>query len=134
MDSVKVAVGTACSILVVLVLLLVFLKNPERALYDRTMETLMIQEGFSSQEELQKRFPKLRDIDLKMKRIASLNANIRCLTGGPAPNISEKERQQLSQFREEIKLLERSIKEELTLMAEPYNEDQSEFAAYQEIK
>ncbi|MEL6812787.1 MAG: hypothetical protein AAFP76_15775 [Bacteroidota bacterium] len=126
MDIIKVASGLACSCLLLLLTLLVFIKNPEKTLFEKTVQTIRTEEGLSSVQETLDHFPKLREIKVKMERIGYLSRNIHMLTAGPAPNLSKVESRQLQEYSDEIYQLRKSVKVELTLFIEGYSDRQTQ--------
>jgi len=123
MDVIKVAAGFASGFLIVLFTLIVFAENPEKKHYEKTVESIMVHEGLSSYQEVLDAVPELKDIKLKMKRIAYLNSSIRDATGGPAPRISKEESLQLQGYSHEIRQLRRSVKKELSQLISFYAEE-----------
>lgn len=113
MDTIKVATGISGSILILLIAVLAFTKNPEKQLYDKTVESLMAQQGMSTQQEVMHRFPELYVVKSKMERIGHLNRTIHSLTSGPSPNVSEGDDLRIQEYSEEIKRLQNSVKREL---------------------
>ena len=106
--------GVTCGILILLFILIVFVENPEKALYEKTVETLMTYNGLSSVQEVMEQFPELQDIQAKIKQIAYLKGNLQSRTGGPAPNLSKEGSLQIQIHAQEIHQLRRNVKEELT--------------------
>lgn len=113
MNGIKVTVGLACSLLLVLLLALVFVKNPEKGLYGKTLETLMIQEGLTSLQEVMAHFPILKEVKTNMQRIEHLQKSIQSHTGGPAPQLSRADRQHLQACRQEVQQLRTTIESTL---------------------
>lgn len=124
MNVIKIAAGFVCSLIIVLSVLIVFVENAEKELYEKTVESIMIHEKWSSSQEVLDSFPELRDIQSKMERIAFLNRNIHSLTGGPAPNVSREESLQIRGYTHEIRQHQRSIKQELSQLIAIYKKDQ----------
>ncbi len=125
MDSVKVAVILGSSILILLFALLVFTKKPEKELYDRTVEMVMAHGGLTSAEEAMDYCPELKNVQRKMDRIQRLNSDIHGLTAGPAPNVSEDQSIEILATKDEIRVLRREVKKELTDLMEAYMRSQS---------
>ena len=116
MDVIKV-VGVVCSLLVVLLMLTVFIKNPEEALFEKTIDRLMKQEETSSFKDVLECFPELRVIQSQMEKLTELNNRIIQLTQGPAPNVSREESLLVQEYSFEAQQLRTSIKEELNLLS-----------------
>ncbi len=124
MDVIKVAKGFACGFLIVLFILIAFIENPEKELYEKAVESIMIHEGLSSYQEVLDSFPDLKNIKSKMKRITYLSSSIHGLTGGPAPNVSREESLQIQEYGHEVRLLRSSVKEKLTQLIATYAENE----------
>ena len=120
MDAVKAATGFACGFLIILFILIVFIENPEKELYEAVVESIMIHEGLSSFQEVIDSFPELINIKSKMNRITYLKSRIHSITGGSAPNVSREESLQIQDYTHEIHQLRRSVKEELTQLIATY--------------
>lgn len=113
MKVIKVAAVIACSFLVTLCTLIFLIENPEKKRFEQTVESLMIHEGLSSEQEVFDAFPALKDIQSKMDRIAHLNRDIQSLTGGPAPYVTPEKRLQIQDFILEIQQLKNNVNEGL---------------------
>ncbi len=122
MNVIKTTTGLACTFVIVLFALIFSTENPEKKLFEKTVQSIMIHEGMSSHQELLDAFPELKDIKSKMKRIDSLNSSIHSMTGGPAPNVSKEESLQLQSHTQEIQQIRKSIKEELSQFSSIYSE------------
>ncbi len=120
MKGIKVIAGFACSILIILFLLIAFTENPEKALYEQTIKTLMLHKDVGSFQEVVEYYPELEDIHSKMKRIAYLNNHIQHITTGPAPIISKEESIRVQNFRLEVRQLQINVKEALTRLTTNY--------------
>ena len=80
MNSAKISIALASSVLIVLLGLLLFTKNSEKDLYDQTVEMVMAHEGLTKTDELGKFCPELKDVKRKMDQIGRLNSDIHSLT------------------------------------------------------
>ncbi|MFK7772481.1 MAG: hypothetical protein AB8F94_10085 [Saprospiraceae bacterium] len=114
MKFIKITATFACCFLIALFILIIIVENPEVALYDKTVEVLMNQEKLETEEEVLDYFPALKGIKSNMTRVAYLNYIIQDKTQGPAPMITEEESKQLMKYTEEVQLLRRFIRQELT--------------------
>lgn len=125
MNGIKVIAGLACSILIVLFLLIACTKNPEKALYEQTIKTLMIHQRVGSFQEVVEYYPELRDVQTKMERIAFLNNYIHHITTGPAPIVSREESIRIQDFNQEVRQLRVNVKATLTQLLTDYLANQS---------
>nr|WP_298995983.1 hypothetical protein [uncultured Allomuricauda sp.] len=124
MNSVKITIALASSVLIFLLGLLLFIKNSEKDLYDQTVEMVMAHQGLTTTDELGKFCPELNDIKRKMDQIGRLNSNIHSLTAGPAPNISENQSEAIFAMTDEIETLRKDVRIELTKLMNTYSEGQ----------
>ncbi len=113
MKVVKFAMAFAACFLIVLIILIVNSENPEIALYDKTVETLMIQKGFTSVHEVLECYPTLKEIKNKIDRIGQLQVAIQSKTQGPAPMITEPESIQVQKDIKKIHQLRSHVRLEL---------------------
>ena len=120
MDITKFVFGIATLIIGTIISLLIFAKNPEKAIFQDTVKALMTHEGLSTRQELFDQFPQLEVIKSKIERIGLLKRNINWITGGPAPNPSAAEQLHIQYLRDEIQRLQSQIKEELALLRKLY--------------
>ncbi|MEM1324519.1 MAG: hypothetical protein AAGI23_01120 [Bacteroidota bacterium] len=118
MTAIKIAIAAACSLLLLLGMLIVFAQNPEQKLFDETVELLMERECLASSSEVMRRHPELKNIELKMERINQLKTTTQRLTGGPAPNPSMQEQEKAAMNRQIIKQLQSEIQTALLQLAE----------------
>lgn len=125
MKAIKIAAVLAGSFLVVLLILIAKVKNPETALYEKTVKTLMQQEGINSQQEIEQRFPVLMEIQADMKEIAEMNRFILNTTRNPVPMISEAEIQQLKYYRQRTHQLQHNVRTTLSQLTVTYADGQS---------
>ena len=123
MNGIKVATAVACSFLILLLLLVVFAENPQQTLYKKTIKTMMIHEGLTSEDQALEHSPELQDISARMERIAQLNSVIHSMTSGPAPDLSGEEISLLEEYREEISTLQTSVNDQLMLLMAPYTKE-----------
>ena len=115
---VKMAMGLACSISLVLLLVILATENPERALFERTVEELMAREGLNTFNEVIKSFPILKSIEADINRMGHLNRMIQSNAGGPAPVITKAKSLEMQECNQEIRQLrERVTRELLQLLA-----------------
>jgi len=120
MNVLKIITGIACGFLIVLMSLFVFLENPEKKLYEETVESIMKQEDLSSFQEVLDSFPEVKNIKLKIERIGYLKSSIHNITGGPAPNVSKEESLYIQDCTQEIRILQNSVQENLTQVLTTY--------------
>jgi len=120
----KIAAATACGLTLLLLTLTFTVKNPEVALYEQTVETLMEQEDLASSQEVEERFPMLIGVRAKMNRIADLKRFVLDKTQSPAPIITEEEVLQLEYYKQKIHQLRRGVKVDLSQLLEVYAESQ----------
>jgi len=113
MKIVKIIALIASSFLVTLLALIITVKNPEVALYEKTIETLMDKEHLTCEQDVLDNFPDLKDIKSSMARVAYLDGFIQGKTQGPAPMVTAAESKQLTAYREEARQIRKEIKEEL---------------------
>ncbi len=118
MRAVKFAAGLACGLIILLLTLTFSLENPEKALYQKTVELLMKQEGLVTNQEAEEHFPILIDIQSKMNRIAELNQIVQSRRQGPSPIQNGNESLYLEDCIQKIRLLQKVVRIELSqLMA-----------------
>ena len=122
MNSAKISIALASSVLIVLLGLLLFTKNSEKDLYDQTVEMVMAHEGLTKTDELGKFCPELKDVKRKMDQIGRLNSDIHSLTAGPAPNVSENQNEAILAMTKEIEILRKDVRIELTELIKTYSE------------
>ncbi len=120
MNTFRVLVGAGLSFIAILVLLLCFVKNPEQALFDETVNSMLSQHGFSTAKEVIQYYPKLYAAQANMERIGYLKRNIRSMTGSPIADNSTEFVCRIGQMQAEIKQLESAVKETLLGMAADY--------------
>ena len=120
MDVIKVTAGLAVGFLIALLGLIVFMENPMQEDYKEAVESIMINEGLSSVQEVLDAFPDVEDIKSNMDRIACLKRDIHALTAGPAPNVSTEEMLLIDAYKNEIVLLQKSVNEKLTRLKSTY--------------
>lgn len=89
MSIVKIAAGLAGGSSILLLLLALFLQNPDTVWYEETAEILMEQEGLSSVQALESRYPALVDIKGQLQQINALNLRIRDQFQSPIPDYPE---------------------------------------------
>ncbi len=123
MNRIKVAVVMACCLLGALLSLVIIAQNPQQALYKKTVNTMMAYEGWSSEKQALDHSPELKDINAKMEQIARLNSAIHGMTAGPTPNLSREEINVLEDYREEIKMLQTNVNDQLVLLMATYTRD-----------
>ncbi|MEM9674439.1 MAG: hypothetical protein AAF992_17735 [Bacteroidota bacterium] len=124
MNAVKIAAGFAGGITILLVVLALNVKNPETALYDKTVEMLMKQEGVTSELELKKRFPELIDIKSTMSQVTDLNQTMQRVAQNPAPMMTEEESWQMEHHRQRMHQLRHEVRAELSQLIVTYAERQ----------
>ena len=76
MKAIKITALGAILLCLTLVILAVVTKNPEVRLYDKTVEQLMISEGFSSEQEALANVPHLAEIKGKMNELDNLQYHV----------------------------------------------------------
>ena len=114
MKVVKIAVGIARGLTILLCVLAFTLQSPEQSQYDKTVEMLMEQEGISSVQELEARFPVLASIQFCMHRIDHLTQLIQTKTRSLAPSVTEEETAQLEYYMRKIHQLQQEVSTELS--------------------
>ena len=120
MNVLEVATVLASSILVALFVLIIKVENPETALYQTTVEMLMQQEDLSSEQEVEERFPILREIKSKLNQIANMKQLMLRKTQSPSPILSEEESLQLKNYRQKIQQLRKVVRTDLLQLSETY--------------
>ncbi len=125
MNSVKAAFALTSSILILLLILLGFIKKPEKELYNKAVEMVMTHERLTSTQEAMDYCPELKSIQQQMDRIGRLNSDIHGLTAGPASSISESQSKEILVMNREIQMLRFGVKKELIALMETYKEGQS---------
>ena len=120
MKVIKIAAVIASSFLVALLILITKIENPEVALYKKTIEMLMEQEGITTKKEVEKQFPILIDIQSTMRQIANMNEFVSYKTRNPAPILTEVEAMQLVHYIERIPQLREQVQKELTQLMTTY--------------
>lgn len=124
MNVIKIAAGFACALIVVLFSLLIIIENPEKDLFDKTVESLMVQKGLASSQEVLDAFPELAEVNTKVKRIAYLKSSMHSITGGPAPDVSAEDAVYVQACADEIRQLQINIKEDLSQIMVTYASNQ----------
>ena len=124
MNSVKIIIALASCILISLLAIFLFSKNKEKEMFHQAVEMVMAREGLAKVEEVGEYCPELKNIKQKMDRVGRLNSNIHSLTAGPAPNVSENQRDEIFAMANEIKALRKEIQTELTALMDTYNRSQ----------
>ncbi len=120
----KIAAGFAFSILSVLLLLTAVLENPEKELFTKTIESIMVEEELSSIQEVLDSFPDLKVIDAQIRQLTFLNNRIRSTTAGPAPNLSQEDNLQVQEYSHKARQLRSDIKTELSRINAARTKDQ----------
>jgi len=113
MDQIKIFTGIAISFFLLLFILVLFVKNPEKQRFEEAVQSIMIREGLTYQEVLAYH-PELKQVESHLKRIDYLNKIIYNKTAGPAPNVSGQAGNQLTKYSKEIRLLRKTIDEQLS--------------------
>ena len=123
MNSIKVAAAISCCLITAIVVFVLLFENPQHALYKKTINTMMIQEGLSSEEQVLEHWPELKEVGKMMEKIGQLNSDIHSLTAGPSPMLSGEEQQLVEQYRMEIRTLQRSVNDQLALLLTSHTEE-----------
>ena len=119
MRGIKIAAGTACGLTVLLLVLAFSLRNPEMALYEKTVEMLESQEGLSIDRSIEEHFPQLIAIRSNIKKMADLKQMILRKTQSPASMLNEEEVLQLKNYRQSLEELRKKVRTELTQLIAP---------------
>ncbi|MEM9920717.1 MAG: hypothetical protein AAF990_21645, partial [Bacteroidota bacterium] len=115
MSIVKIAAAIiCCGTAILLFALTLNAEKSETVLYKETVEVLMQQEGLTSDQELEARFPILVEVQTNLARIAELKQLILDKVRSPAPTGSEQESQQMAYWQEKIHQLQAAVKAELS--------------------
>ncbi|MEL7145567.1 MAG: hypothetical protein AAFO69_04295 [Bacteroidota bacterium] len=122
MYGVKVAAGMICGILLLLLLVVNLIENPSETLYEETVTELMVHEGLHSKSEVETQFPRIKAVNHKIARIATLNSKIHQLTGGQAPNLTNEKRILVSLLCKEMRSLQKSVHAELLQILSRYTQ------------
>lgn len=120
----KIAAAVACGLALLLLTLTFTVKNPEVALYENTVEILMEQEGLTSNQEIEERFPILIGVQAKMSQIADLKRFMLDKTQSPAPIITEEDILQLEYYKQKIDQLQKVVRVDLSQLLAIYAESQ----------
>lgn len=123
MSVIKITAGFACGLPILLLVLALAVKNPETTRYEQTVERLMVQEGLTTEREIEAHFPVLNEIKSKLDQITQLNQLILSKTQGPVPIISEREARKLENYRQRIRELRQGVRTELSLTIATYAKD-----------
>jgi len=110
MKVVKIATGIGRGLVVLLCILAFVLETPEHSQYEKTVEILMEQEGVSSIQEIEARFPVLADIQFCMNRIEHLTHIVQSKTRSLAPSVTEEETAQLEYYMHKIHQLQEEVR------------------------
>ena len=108
MDYVKIATALVSGTTLLLLAMALCLKNPEAALYQKTVQTLMEEEALASEQEVLAHFPVLREIQSDLQEIARLNQGFRDQFQSPIPNHQEGDllldatQAKMQQYRERV--------------------------------
>lgn len=124
MKIIKIAAVIAASFLITLFIVIIKVENPEIALYQETVEMLMLQEGVNTKQEIEEHFPILTEIQANLDKIAKLNQFIACKTQSPAPVLTEVEAIQLEDHIKWRGQLRKKVRVELDLLIVTYAENQ----------
>lgn len=113
MKAVKIAVGFASGIMILLSTLLFTVENPETAMFEETILLLKEQKGLSSTQEVMDSFPALKGIKSQLDEIAYKKGYMLRKTGGPSPVLNEAETQYLEGLLEELQNLRNNVSQGL---------------------
>lgn len=124
MSVAKTAAGIACGLTMLLLVLAFNIKKPETALYEKTVKILMRQEGLTTEQEIEERFPELNEIQSNMNQMAKLNQIVLRKTQGPSAITSEEENRELESYRQRLWQLRKKVRTELSQTIAIYTEVQ----------
>ena len=117
MNIVKVALGLASGLLIVLFFLLYTVHNTEQAMYKRTIRELMRKGNLKASEEVISAFPELVDIERKMEKAKYLSTIVNSKIQSPAPLMSENESLYVQKQMGEIRQMRKEIREDIEELA-----------------
>lgn len=121
MSIVKIAAAIiCCGTAILLFALTLNAEKSETVLYKETVEVLMQQEGLTSDQELEARFPILVEVQTNLARIAELKRLILNKVRSPAPTGSEQESQQMAYWQAKIHQHQAAVKAELSHLIAAY--------------
>ena len=124
MNIVKVATGLACGLTMLLLVLALRTEKSETALYNKTVEVLMEQEGTNSEQETAALFPVLVGIQADLRRIAHLSLVIAQKTKGAVQIRTEGEALHLEDYRQTVAVLQKNVRSKLSQLLAAYNKNQ----------
>lgn len=124
MSVAKTAASIACGLTMLLLVLAFNIKKPETALYEKTVKILMKQEGLTTEQEIEERFPELIEIRSNMNQMAKLNQMVLRKTQGPSAITSEEENRELESYRQRLWQLRKKVRTELAQTIAIYTEVQ----------
>ena len=113
MKAIKITALGAILLCLTLVILAVVTKNPEVRLYDKTVEQLMISEGFSSEQEVLANVPHLAEIKGKMNELDNLKYHVQSKVQDPVPTSSRAEERALETKMGKIRQLRKEVRKDL---------------------
>lgn len=122
MSVVKIATGLACGLIILLLSISFTAKNPEIALYEKTVKTLMQQEHLNSIQAVEIQFPILKDIKAKMDEIADLKEVVHSKTHHLAQSTSREESIQIAFYTKQVKQLQKLVRVELLELLATYSD------------
>ena len=117
MNIVKVALGLASGLLIVLFLLLFMVQNTEQAMYKQMIKELMRKGKLKASEEVISAFPELVDIERKMEKAKYLSTIVNSKIQSPAPLMSENESLYVQKQMGEIRQMRKEIREDIEELA-----------------
>ena len=120
MNVTKVATSVASCCLVLLLFIVVIVKPPQQSLYEKAINSVMVYEGLSSEQQAISHCPQLRKASKNMDRIAQLNGMIHGMTAGPAPDLSGTEIGVLENYRLEVEMLRKAVESQLIEVVAAY--------------
>lgn len=118
----KIAAGFAFGVMILLFVLIFTIKNPETALYDKTVEMLMRQEGVTTDREIKERYPILIEVQSNISRIAELNQIVLSKIQSPTPITNEEEALQLENYMQRVRELRKGVRTDLSRLTTAYAE------------
>lgn len=124
MRVVKIAIGLACGVTLLLLILACTVKSPEVVLYEETIELLMRRTGISSDQAVKAYYPTLTSIESTLSRIAYLKQIIQSHRQNPAPSINEEEALRLKAYNQSINQLRKAVRTELYRLIDTYSQNQ----------
>ena len=122
MKVIKIAIVIAINFLIALFILTAKVKNPEIALYEKTVETLMRKEATNSEQKIKERFPMLIDVQSNINKITKLNQILHSKIRSPSPMMTKEDTLQMEGYRQRLRQLRKIVRTDLSQLLATHGE------------